>query len=665
MKKKAILAGLLAALWLILIFGRNSAGAISPQRTAEKKEILIGGLFSLTGQWSNLGRNSRAALEEAVRFINEKLSKSSDQVRFKAVIEDTRLEPDTALKALKKLSGQGIKIFVGPQSSAEAQSLKPYADANGLILISTSSTAHSLALPGDNLFRFCPDDVHEGKAVAALMWQDGVRSFLSLGRYDAGNSGLEISTSTAFTELGGDLIGGVRYSPQVSDDFAAELQYLKAKSEQVKDPARGNPAVYLAGFDEVGRLLAQAGQDFPDLTELTWYGSDGAAASQAISGHQAAAAVAQKTVFPCPVFALDEQYASGWQPLAKKIKAKTRVEPDAFALSVYDAAIIAALAVLSVDATDDVEQIKLAIIREANGFAGVTGPTALNEAGDRLSGNYDFWGVRNGQWQKIAAYNAASREITREDNYRPALTGEKLYLALLDRCAGDVKTALARMDKDLAWAAFQLSSLGLSGAPARGILSQALQNNPLALDAITLDSQGIIREAEPEEYLSLVGQDISQQEQVIRLKQTKKPVMSRIIKTVEGIVGFDLQQPIFSETGKFSGAVSLLTRPDFFPQIIGPVIGSNPAEIMVLQTDGSIVYQLDTSKVKLMIKPGQNILTSDSYQPFPELVSLARTILERPEGAGLADPKQAIWKTVGLHGTELRLVLFYQVKSND
>ena len=47
--------------------------------------------------------------------------------------------------------------------------IKPFADANNILVISQGSTASSLAIPNDNIFRFCPNDIREADAIVALM----------------------------------------------------------------------------------------------------------------------------------------------------------------------------------------------------------------------------------------------------------------------------------------------------------------------------------------------------------------------------------------------------------------------------------------------------------------------------------------------------------------
>jgi hypothetical protein len=52
------------------------------------------------------------------------------------------------------------------------------------------------------------------------------------------------------------------------------------------------------------------------------------------------------------------------------------------------------------------------LVQVAGSYAGATGSTELNEAGDRKSGSYDFWAVREGhggghdsyEWASVATY---------------------------------------------------------------------------------------------------------------------------------------------------------------------------------------------------------------------------------------------------------------------
>ena len=81
----------------------------------------------------------------------------------------------------------------------------------------------------------------------------------------------------------------------------------------------------------------QSAQSDLTLSSTTWYGSDGVALSAALTGDATAAAFAASVDYPNPIFGLDDSLQSEWQPIADAIEARTGIQPDAFALSAYDA----------------------------------------------------------------------------------------------------------------------------------------------------------------------------------------------------------------------------------------------------------------------------------------------------------------------------------------
>ena len=87
-----------------------------------------------------------------------------------------------------------------------------------------------------------------------------------------------------------------------------------------------------------------------------------------------------------------------WGPIADEIEERTDISlpPDAFALSVYDIAWTLAEAYLNTAEDpkdpDYFEAFKVEFVSAADTDR-ITGSTKLNEAGDRESANFDFWGI--------------------------------------------------------------------------------------------------------------------------------------------------------------------------------------------------------------------------------------------------------------------------------
>lgn len=411
------IAGLLAATMLggCVTPPASSAPAPAPAPTAER-DVLIGGLFALTGDWSSLSRTNKAAMEIAIDDLNRYLAGNPAHVRFVAAIEDTRTDPAVALEKAGALRRRGVQLMIGPQTSAEVARLKPFVDANDVFLISPSSTAGALAIAGDNVFRFTPSDSLEGVATAALMWSEGIRAIVPVWRDDAGNAGLAAATRTAFSARGGTVLGGVKYAAG-TPDMAAAAAALRAELRRSDEHyGTGRVAIYLASFDDGAELLAKIADD-GELGAVRWYGGDGLARSQALLANRRALRFAMRVGLRAPLFGLDPGARDVWQPLAARIVARTGVQPDAFAMSVYDAVWVVGRAYVASGATVSVAKLKQAFTTAAATHFGATGWTVLNAAGDRKYGDFDFWSVRQAggvpRWEVVAQFETRTGRVVR------------------------------------------------------------------------------------------------------------------------------------------------------------------------------------------------------------------------------------------------------------
>ena len=136
----------------LLVVGPIGVAAPSAGAAQGAREVHIGALLSLTGDGATLGTTSKAALEIGAQRWNS--SRQGKQVKVVLDIENTNLEAAQAQAALTRLADKGVRIVIGPQSSSEVAAISEEADARGVLLVSQGSTASSLGLPDDNVFRF-------------------------------------------------------------------------------------------------------------------------------------------------------------------------------------------------------------------------------------------------------------------------------------------------------------------------------------------------------------------------------------------------------------------------------------------------------------------------------------------------------------------------------
>jgi len=219
----------------------------------------------------------------------------------------------------------------------------------------------------------------------------------------------------------------------------------------------------------------------------------------------------------------------------------------------------------------------------------------------------------------------------------------------------------SQLDAAMQDAARKIGTSGLTGDGAREALAGLCRKFSFSVDCTAVDPRGKMVTIEPASFCHLEGTDISSQKQVQAVFKKHKPVMSSVFKAVEGFPAVDVEYPIIDSSGKYIGSVSLLFKPEtFFAQMLPPILKGIPVDIWVMEKNGRIIYDVDSSQI------GLNLFGSNMYRPYTELQHIGRRIAARPEGNGgytykvygenVMAKKNAHWKTAALYGTEWRVV---------
>jgi ABC-type branched-subunit amino acid transport system substrate-binding protein len=393
----------------ILSYGFMTSGATESTKYFGPVEgsntILIGALLPLTGTLSSFGESAEASLGLAVEDVNSQLANSGSSSRVGLIIEDTKTDPNVAREKLIDLASKGIRIVIGPSTSAAVAAVKDYADENGILIVSSSSTAPSLAIPNDNVFRFVPDDNYQAEVLAKKMWDEGTRVVVPIWRTDVFGNNLQTSLKEKFEKLGGKVIDGIGYNPPVGN-FAASLhrinfivweQELRSLSSKVNDAVSQYGAdkvgVYIVAFDEIVPIMIQANRH-QDLQSVRWYGSDGSAQNEGLIKNVEAAEFAVKTNFLNPIYRVEA--SDSFNKLEERIVEEIDRVPRSYAEVAYDEFWVAALTLNKYTGTqkDDIGSLRQTFVNTTNFYIGVTGRTELNDAGDRINGSYDFWAIQ-------------------------------------------------------------------------------------------------------------------------------------------------------------------------------------------------------------------------------------------------------------------------------
>lgn len=380
-----------------------------PERAGLSGEVQIGFLASMTGDLATFGENEKAAAEFASEQINELLKASGAKWTLKIVVEDTQTKPDLALEKLESLAARGIKLIIGPLSSAEVRAIKGYCDANKILAISQSSTAPDLAIADDYIFRFCPTDkLGQGPAMARIMYDDGKRYVIPVSRNDAWGVGLEEAGKKRFEKLGGKFLEGVRYAPEATE-FSAEAADLASKVEKaIADYGADKVAVWHISFEEVNAFFTAA-REYDVLWKVKWYGSDGTAGSAAMLKDPAVKEFAAAVKYPCTIFA--PTHSAKWEMVRQNGLNVLGREPDSYSYAVYDVVWAYALSLMVVDKYDP-EAIKAVLPTVTSTMFGSSGWIELDEAGDRKAGDYDIWAIVDNEWKRIGMWVYMTDSVT-------------------------------------------------------------------------------------------------------------------------------------------------------------------------------------------------------------------------------------------------------------
>ena len=372
-----------------------------PEADVPATRIKIAALYSETGSLAYLGLSSEAALAIAVEEVNRDFENRDIPFQFDLKMYDTQINPALAYQAMQSIAASGCKLVIGPQTSAEITAIKPLADSLGILVVSPSSTASSLSLPNDMIFRYAPGDQIVGQAMANTMINQGKQALIAISRNDVGSLGLQAGITDHFASLGGQV-----FTEGVFDgadtDFSAVLANVKNRILSLNATFSNDQiGVLSTSFDESILLFNQASTD-PILASVNWFGGVGFFKNQNLLTDAAASQFTVDTHFFSPGFSLplgaDVEYAT----LLANVFARSGYQADALTLASYDIFhVMAKMVEMNDGLPKGAVNLQQRFATASNGHEGVTGTILLNENGDRASGIFDYYGVEpiNGSYQ--------------------------------------------------------------------------------------------------------------------------------------------------------------------------------------------------------------------------------------------------------------------------
>ena len=236
---------------------------------------------------------------------------------------------------------------------------------------------------------------------------------------------------------------------------------------------------------------------------------------------------------------------------------------------------------------------------------------------------------------------------------------------ILGTLQGDINTRLLTLDKTAAKTAAELSDMGLDASCACNYvpLTTLLYADPSGYTVITVDRDGTVLTGLPASKTeTLIRKNIGNQTVIQELFTTRQALMSDLFLLEQGGYASVIEYPIFTDEEGLVGLVSLAFSPD---AIIGhyavPAVEGTPYTIMAAQTDGRVLYDADPVEI------GKETFNESLYNDFPERLEFAHhyagnwsgydTYTFYDTGFDKVVQKEAYWTTIGMHGTEWRLII--------
>nr|WP_319580748.1 ABC transporter substrate-binding protein [uncultured Methanospirillum sp.] len=363
---------------------------VSAEKTySDNNTIVLYGIFPNNGTLASVGEQAKETFSMAIDDINSFLVHQGSSKDVQGIISYMNSDPESALEAVKKLHEQGITMVIGYFSSSQLETIKDYADSEGILILSIGSSSPSLAIAGDNILRFNPDDKKQALAVDQIWSEQNISEIIPIARDDIWGHDL-VKFVLHNLSKGMTMEDGIWYDPNTTT-FSTYLTQLDAKvGEVLKNTNAENVTIYAVTFDEIESIMKEAARpEYSNLTKVHWTGCDGNAFSPALTGSSDTAEFAFNHNFttlslgPYTDVSLDTYNA---------LKEKLKGEPNGYTYGEYDAVWIAFESHL-IDGKNDASSLRDAITTISNSYNGLAGENFKNEAGDMVEGHYNQWGL--------------------------------------------------------------------------------------------------------------------------------------------------------------------------------------------------------------------------------------------------------------------------------
>ena len=332
----------------------------------------------------------------AEKDINDYCNELGVQMEFEFILACADGKSQIATEHVIGFGAMGITLVTGLPWTTQLCESRSWGEDNGMVLVSTISSGSHLRIE-DHCFRLNPYDGYTSKPIVAALVDRGIVNVLVIKSKTDTVNDIMVEFVPLFESTGGS-VSTLEY------DLGGNKEAFKSKAREADEALTmilegggvGTTAVVYLGFSEVIYFLEYGHNT--SLVTVPWFGTDATINKTLIIEEAGEEAAKVSLVSPVPVVVNSFQYnrvnglfvASFGYPMGLE------------EANLYDSLWLLAKTVIETNSTAQ-ETVAANLPGIASEYFGVGGPLDLDEYGDRVLAQYDYWEYRfvNGTVQAI------------------------------------------------------------------------------------------------------------------------------------------------------------------------------------------------------------------------------------------------------------------------
>ncbi len=353
---------------------------------------VVGVLLPMTGEASTYGESMKNGIDLALEMGQGDLPSG-----FQVLWGDTASDPATGAAEMRRLAGEGARLFVAGTTSDTARALLPVLDETDSIAVSPSASAPSLTKDSRRFFRVFASDELEGRRAGRFLYDDQDKTSVLIYAEDSAQArGIEPPFRLVFEQaMGGTVVGRVAIDDAGWEKTSADLL-----------AAHRPGSVYIIGLDdktvEVLRHLKERGYQGVICATSAFY------TGQIVENNPQ---LVEGVFFPQPAFEIQSD-SPLVQDFVNRYRQKYQDDPDIYAAHAFDAMRVVIFVTQQAKSFSPVE-IRKILAFGVKEFPGVTGIIQFNDYGD-VHHNPIMFIIKDGQVLNYERYIEEERAKIRE-----------------------------------------------------------------------------------------------------------------------------------------------------------------------------------------------------------------------------------------------------------